>query len=382
MKKNYFKKQWTLILVLCAFTLAGYSQPAGWTRYQVFNVTNNTASLVTNYQLLLTVNTQALISSGYMDVTGKDIRFGKDLAGTTLFNYWIESGINTTTTKIWVKIDTLPASGSRFLYWFYSNAAATPVTAIAGTFFGPNSSTDSVVVTSGPGGTPPNQRGFKFQPSEDLLVTDFGKREPIGSVRYVTLFNYTTTLKVAQNQVDAGTAGSYNYTSLSKPIWLSQDSSYILTLHQATGETYYYGTSTAAGQHIIYGDMRYCNSCDQNTFPTTILPNYHYGCPDLWYWTKTIVTPAPTYQNITSINDYAYNTSTSIYPNPTTGIVNFILNQNVKVFLYDQMGKLLLSKEINNNNQNIDISNLKNGIYFAKLVNGNKQDIVKITKIN
>ena len=37
---------------------------------------------------------------------------------------------------------------------------------------------------------------------------------------------------------------------------------------------------------LTYGDMRYCNSCTENTFPTGFLSNYHYGYPDFQFRTK------------------------------------------------------------------------------------------------
>jgi hypothetical protein len=40
--------------------------------------------------------------------------------------------------------------------------------------------------------------------------------------------------------------------------------------------------------------MRYCNSCTQNTFPTSTLSNFHYGYPDFWYYTKTNLLTPPT----------------------------------------------------------------------------------------
>ncbi|MFN8396391.1 MAG: T9SS type A sorting domain-containing protein [Bacteroidia bacterium] len=70
---------------------------------------------------------------------------------------------------------------------------------------------------------------------------------------------------------------------------------YVLELFQGTGDGYYFGSSSQIGQHLTYFDMKYCNSCTQNTFPTSTLSNYHYGYPDLWYFTKQTVTPAPTY---------------------------------------------------------------------------------------
>jgi len=380
MKKITLKKHWLLVLFLFVFNLIVYSQPSGWTHYQLFNVTEHSGALITNYQLKLTVNTQVLISGGQMDITGKDIRFGKTLSGATLFNYWIESGINTANTIIWVKIDSLPANSTRPLYWFYGNPSATAVSAVTGTFFGPNSANDSVVVGS-TNTVSTCQRGFRFTPTQDLLATDFGKSTPNATARFVTLFNYTTTAKVAQVTTPTGTPGQYVYNPISRPIWLSKDSTYVLEVYNAGGDMYYYGTSSQIGQYLTYGDMRYCNSCDQNTFPTSSLSGYHYGIPDLLYWSKREVNPPPTYINVTSIKDYASNTSTVVYPNPTTGIINFILSQGVQVFVYNQLGEMILYKEIKDGNQNIDISNFSNGIYMMRLINGDKQDVVKITKM-
>jgi hypothetical protein len=71
-----------------------------------------------------------------------------------------------------------------------------------------------------------------------------------------------------------------------------------MELFNGTSDMYYYGVSTQIGQHLTYGDMRYCNSCTQNTFPTTIVTGQHYGCPDFLYYTKQNVSPAPTYRTL------------------------------------------------------------------------------------
>ena len=118
MKKIDFKKHWLLVMFLFAFNLIGFSQPVGWLHFQRFAVTEHSGTQIIDYQLKLTVNTQVLITAGQMDVTGKDIRFGKNQSGANLYNYWIESGLNTDNTVIWVKIDTLNANETKTLYWF------------------------------------------------------------------------------------------------------------------------------------------------------------------------------------------------------------------------------------------------------------------------
>ena len=285
------KHLYSLIAAVCC-TIVLNAAPPGWTYTVPYTITNNTGTPAYGYQARLTFDSQTPIGLGQMNASGNDIRFGKDCAGTTLFNYWLESGINTTTTVAWVKIDTLPANGTVTFYMYFGNSTATAVSAIPGVFIGPHSSTDSVA-SGGAGGVGNSQRGFRFTPNEDVLVTAFGKREPTGTIRYVTLFNFATQAIIAQTQV-AGPAAQYSYQNISNPLWLAQGTQYVLELFQAAGDGYYFGTSSQIGQHFTYGDMRYCNSCTQNTFPTSTLSNYHYGYPDMWYWTKTNLSSAPT----------------------------------------------------------------------------------------
>jgi len=285
------KKIYSLITAL-AITIAAHASPPGWDNTVQILVTNNTATTAYNYQARLIVDTQTPISLGQMNASGNDIRFGKDCVGSTLFNYWIESGINTTSTVIWVKLDTLLASATKTIYMYFGNSTATPSSAVPGVFNGPYSSTDSVA-SGNAGGATSSQRGFRFAPNEDLLMTAVGKREPNGTTRYVTLFDFATQAVVTQQQV-SGPAAQYSYANLATPIWLTQGTQYVLELYQGAADGYYFGTSSQIGQHLTYYDMRYCNSCTQNTFPTNVLSNYHYGYPDMWYWTKTTLSVAPT----------------------------------------------------------------------------------------
>ncbi len=286
------KKLYILPLFLLLFSLKLHAQPAGWSFLQPYQITENSGSLVVNYQMKIVFNSQSLIGLGQMLSNGNDIRFGKDCAGNVLYNYWIESGLNTTTTTVWVKIDTLFASSNRTFYMFYGNSSATAVSSVPNTFVGPMSATDSVA-SGGAGGVTNSQRGFRFAPTQDLLVTSFGKREPNGTNRYVTLFDFATQAIVSQTQV-AGPAAQYSYGPLANPIWLTNGTQYVLELYQGSTDGYYFGSSSQIGQHMTYLDMRYCNSCTQNTFPTNVLGNYQYGYPDLWYYIKNNVSPAPT----------------------------------------------------------------------------------------
>jgi len=100
--------------------------PANITRYFYripINITERSGSNLADYQVLITINTQALISAGKMRSDCGDIRFTD--ANRNPLSYWIESGCNTTNTKIWVKVPFIPANGQVTIYMYYGNPSAT-----------------------------------------------------------------------------------------------------------------------------------------------------------------------------------------------------------------------------------------------------------------
>ncbi len=95
-------------------------------------ITVNSASSLSNYQLRITINTAALVSAGKMQASGNDIRFtGSD--GLRGVSYWIESGINTPSTVLWVRVPSVP-SGTSTIYMYYGNASALAASSGDGTF--------------------------------------------------------------------------------------------------------------------------------------------------------------------------------------------------------------------------------------------------------
>lgn len=289
MKKLFFA---FYLLVTCVMQDL-YSQLPGWNHFDYITIKENSGDTIDNYQLKLIINTQLPISLGQMNINGDDIRFGTDLNGGNLLSHWIESGMNSDSTFIWVKIDTLYANECKTIYMFYGNAVAISSSTIQGTFIGPQSATDSVSGAN-TGGVGNSQRGFLFSPNEDILVTSFGKNEPTGSTRYITLFDFATQAILVQTQV-SGPAAYYSYGNLPNPLWLTQGTQYTLQMFQGASDGYYYGAAPQVGSHLTFYDMRYCNSCTQNTFPTNSLGGMHYGYSDFWYYTKKTVSPAPDY---------------------------------------------------------------------------------------
>ena len=257
-------------------------------------IKNNTGTALTNIQVMIKFNTAVPISLGRMQSDGRDIRFTTTCGSTSFIPHYIQGYLNTDSTKIWVKVPSVGANDSTLVFLYYGNSAATQASTLD-VFDGPHSSTDSVVVTSQ--NTVSNcQRGFRFTANEDILIAYFGKRIPNATQRYVTLFDFNTTAIIKQFQVDAGTAATYNYNMLDTPVLIQSGQQCILALFNGASDMYYYGTSSQIGQHLTYGDMRYANSCTQNTFPTSVISNMHYGIPDFLYYTKQNVTPPPTYR--------------------------------------------------------------------------------------
>jgi hypothetical protein len=114
------------LALLVFFILKGQSQNSClpfWNNLQTFTLTNPNNYVLSDYQVRLTVNTQSLISANLMNVNGDDIRF--TVGSCSLIPYYIESGINTNITSIWIKVPLLPASGTLAVNMYYNNPTVT-----------------------------------------------------------------------------------------------------------------------------------------------------------------------------------------------------------------------------------------------------------------
>ncbi|MBU2951924.1 zinc-dependent metalloprotease [Tamlana agarivorans] len=70
-------------------------------------------------------------------------------------------------------------------------------------------------------------------------------------------------------------------------------------------------------------------------------------------------------------------TAPSIYPNPSSHIVNIDIDEIFNVVIYNAVGKMVLEKS---NSKQIDVQNLKPGIYFLKIITQGKIFYHKILK--
>jgi len=121
MKRIFF---YAITFITCAVWGQTYN-PSYKRRFAISNDSN--VSLV-NQKVHFTINTAACINSGKMQSGGEDIRFTADSCDPSVFyDFWIQDGINTSQTNIWVNIPYIPADSSVFVLMWYGdhNAIAT-----------------------------------------------------------------------------------------------------------------------------------------------------------------------------------------------------------------------------------------------------------------
>jgi len=99
----------------------------GWDYVTPITFTNNTPFATSgNLQTHLTLNTQVPISQGKMLANGNDIRFIEGFCSNVVQHY-IESGINTPQTNVWVRLPSIPPNSSLTVFLKYGNPTAPSV---------------------------------------------------------------------------------------------------------------------------------------------------------------------------------------------------------------------------------------------------------------
>lgn len=118
----------SIFLVFGIWIYTSFSQPEQseavwfndqWLYRQKVDITNQSGSNLTDFQVAITLNTAQMITDGKLQSDCDDIRI-TDTKGV-LLPYWIEGGspgCNSTGTEIWVKVPTLPTSGTT-VYIYY-----------------------------------------------------------------------------------------------------------------------------------------------------------------------------------------------------------------------------------------------------------------------
>lgn len=104
-----------------------------WKYRRSISIYNTNPKSLEDYQVLVTLNTKDLISSGKMRLGCSDMRF-TDSSAKKQLKFWLEGGCNIPQTKVWVKVPFIPANSSTVIYVYYGNPDALNVMDGAGTF--------------------------------------------------------------------------------------------------------------------------------------------------------------------------------------------------------------------------------------------------------
>jgi hypothetical protein len=80
-------------------------------------------------------------------------------------------------------------------------------------------------------------------------------------------------------------------------------------------------------------------------------------------------------------NDTFNNNSFSFYPNPIKDILNLSYSKNItNVAVYNLLGQQVIVKTVNENQSQIDMSNLSDGTYMVKITADNQVKTIKVMK--
>ncbi len=147
-----------LLIVLSALMMAGVvhaAEPAESPTFRYYReiVVENNGNNLSNFQIMIKLDTNSLISAGKMNSNCSDIRvFTQD--NSTSLPIWIDPyTINTNRTEVWVKVPSLP-HGTSYLWLKYGNSSAVSVSNGTAVFdFFDDFSTDTTSDYSIEGGT-------------------------------------------------------------------------------------------------------------------------------------------------------------------------------------------------------------------------------------
>jgi hypothetical protein len=75
--------------------------------------------------------------------------------------------------------------------------------------------------------------------------------------------------------------------------------------------------------------------------------------------------------NITGFENPTRDAAINLFPNPSNGTMYLTNAENSSIEIFDMLGNLVYSKSIVSNNEQLDLSSLANGSYFARITNEN-----------
>jgi hypothetical protein len=117
----YYKKAILSLILVVAFAGTGVSWwNYSWEYRKPINITEQSGEDLSNFQVEVSLDTSTPISEGKMQNDCSDLRFvesGKEI------DYWVESGCNTASTRIWLEVKDLRAGNKESIYVYYGNSS-------------------------------------------------------------------------------------------------------------------------------------------------------------------------------------------------------------------------------------------------------------------
>ena len=95
---------------------------SSWAYRREVEIENTGESELTDEDILIEIDTATLVTAGKIESDCDDLRV-TDSDETTAIDYWIEGGCDTSTTRVWIQIPSLPADG-KTVYFYYGKASA------------------------------------------------------------------------------------------------------------------------------------------------------------------------------------------------------------------------------------------------------------------
>jgi hypothetical protein len=151
-------------------------------------------------------------------------------------------------------------------------------------------------------------------------------------------------------------------------------------------------TTITSNSAICLGETAQLNAMGANTYTwntgisgtslaitPTITTTYSVSGTDLNGCTNTAII-TQSVDTCLSLKNEELNKNILIYPNPNNGEFILQTTQSAKIKIYNSLGQLIMSKEIYEGENNIDISPFTKGIYFVEVRQGDKIEQLKIIK--
>jgi Secretion system C-terminal sorting domain len=170
--------------------------------------------------------------------------------------------------------------------------------------------------------------------------------------------------------------GSLNSTLPAGHYWVE------FQVHATDNTEIFFPPVTVLGSRLVAGANSKINVI-ASFFPSDVLgwgTNTDIGIPNS---APDVALALPFVVNgaLLSVDDFAHADEVIIAPNPTKDILNLSsTNAILRIEVYNMLGQQVVYKDVNSNQNQVDISQLNSGTYMVKVVLDEQQKIIRVVK--